>query len=90
LLTTLNNKSKVRHMDIILTTPEQYAFAKLYFTGSREFNIKMRAHALQQNYSLNEYGLTMKDKSDKEIPQLLTEKKIFEFLKYKYVTPDKR
>ena len=50
----------------------------------------MSAHALKQNYSLNEYGLTMKNKSDKEIPQLLTEKKIFEFLKYKYVSPDKR
>ena len=58
LLSKLHDTSRVRHMDIIMTRPNQFAFAQLYFTGSKAFNIKMRKHALSLGYSLNEYGLT--------------------------------
>ena len=49
-----------RHIDIIDTIPEHYPFALLYFTGSGEFNSQMRAIALKQGYSMNEYRMTHK------------------------------
>jgi len=35
-----------RRLDILYSPPEEYAFAVLYFTGSKMFNIGMRKHAL--------------------------------------------
>ena len=35
----------------------EYGAAMLYFTGSKAFNVNMRAHALEQGYSLNEHGI---------------------------------
>lgn len=36
---------------------DQYYCALLYFTGSDVFNKNMRAHALEQGFTLNEYTL---------------------------------
>jgi hypothetical protein len=36
---------------------DQFYFGVLYFTGSDEFNKKMRAHALEKGFTLNEYAL---------------------------------
>lgn len=90
LLTRLTNKSKVRHMDIIITSPTQYPFAQLYFTGSKMFNIRMRQHALQMGYTLNEYKLTNVSSDSPPAPAMYTEKDIFTFLDYPYVEPTKR
>tara|TARA_B110000914_G_scaffold225484_1_gene246337 strand:+ start:734 stop:1696 length:963 start_codon:yes stop_codon:yes gene_type:complete len=90
LLTRLEKFNIVRHMDIILTQPKQYAFAQLYFTGSKDFNIKMRAFALSKGYSMNEYGLTPVQKQEPVIPVLYTEKSIFTFLNYNYCKPSDR
>ena len=49
-----------RHLDIIETTPGEWPFAVLYFTGSGGFNIKMRRHALSMGYTMNEYSLKNK------------------------------
>ena len=43
-----------RRIDIMYTTPDQYPFAILYFTGSSEFNQKMRAEMLERGMTLNE------------------------------------
>jgi len=48
-----------RRLDILLTPPEEYGYALLYFTGSQQFNIKVRHHALTKGYSLNEHGLSI-------------------------------
>ena len=89
-----------RHMDIIDTDIDNYPFAQLYFTGSGGFNADMRAYALKQGYSLNEYCLSNKDTkvciSSDEIsakigkPNFTDEKDIFDFLGMKYVVPEKR
>ena len=81
-----------RRIDIMYTSPERFPFALLYFTGSQEFNIAMRNHALQQGYSLNEYGLkvTGSKKEDTIDHKFYTEEDVFEFLKIKYVAPKKR
>ena len=45
----------VRRLDLMLTPPEEYAYAILYFTGSDKFNVAFRNHCLSLHYSLNEH-----------------------------------
>lgn len=90
LLSRLTKRSRVRHMDIIITTPSQFPYAQLYFTGSKEFNIRMRKHALQKGYSLNEYDLTVVHAHSQSPPEMSSENDIFDFLKFKYVKPTER
>jgi DNA polymerase beta len=79
-----------RRIDIMITKPEEYPFAILYFTGSKDFNTLMRQHALDRGLSMNEYSL--KHVSDKSVVDRVfeTEKDIFEYLEYAYVEPRKR
>ena len=89
-----------RHLDIIDTKPETYAFAQLYFTGSGGFNSSMRSHALTLGYSLNEYTLSHKTtkipissaliQSKIHKTSIKTERDIFEFLDLDYVAPEER
>lgn len=83
-----------RRIDFLYTSPDEYAFAILYFTGSKIFNTVQRQRALNLGYSLNEHGLykledgEKKDKiKDINFPD---EKSIFKFLKMEYVEPEKR
>lgn len=46
-----------RRLDIRLTPHDQYYCSVLYFTGSALFNKNMRAHALENSFTLNEYSL---------------------------------
>jgi DNA polymerase/3'-5' exonuclease PolX len=52
-------KLPFRRLDILLTPPEAYGYAMLYFTGSQRFNILVRQHALTKGYSLNEHTLSV-------------------------------
>lgn len=76
-----------RRIDIMITKPQEYPFAVLYFTGSKDFNTLMRQHALDRGLSMNEYSL--KDINTKEPVNhnFETEKDIFNYLEYKYVEP---
>jgi ribA/ribD-fused uncharacterized protein len=47
-----------RRMDIMYSPPNEYPFATLYFTGSKEFNTRQRSIALSKGWSLNEHGFT--------------------------------
>ncbi len=60
-------KSSVRlltglQVDLRLVPPESFGAALLYFTGSKEHNIELRRIAIEKGMSLNEYGLTRKEK----------------------------
>ena len=79
-----------RRLDILLTPPEEYGYALLYFTGSQKFNIRVRQHALVLGYSLNEHTLSIVDKKAKPVPPLLTEEAILAFLGIQFVEPSKR
>ena len=46
---TEKDKYTPRRIDIMYSPPNEYAFAILYFTGSKEFNTAMRQHALNNN-----------------------------------------
>jgi DNA polymerase (family X) len=45
--------------DLRVVTAKEYPFALLYFTGSKEHNVEIRALAGQYGWSLNEYGFTV-------------------------------
>lgn len=77
-----------RRLDILFTTPETFPFALLYFTGSYEFNIKMREFSHKKGYKLNEYNLHPIGSNDNI--HVRDEKGIFSFLKIPYIIPKKR
>ncbi len=77
----------IYRIDIRYIKPSSYPFALLYFTGSREFNKKMRYVAKSYNYKLNEYGLY--NSLNKSI-KAKTENDIFKHLGMQYVEPQLR
>ena len=82
-----------RRVDFLYTPPEEYAFALLYFTGSKIFNTVQRHRALQLGYSLNEHGLYKMQEGKKGAKleeNFPTEQSIFSFLKMKYKEPTER
>lgn len=50
-------KHVYRHIDIFAYPHPQFPFAILHATGSRDFNIQLRKHALVLGWSLSEHGL---------------------------------
>jgi DNA ligase-1 len=79
-----------RRIDIMCTTPSEYPFAIFYFTGSSEFNQRIRKDILDRGMTLNEYSL--KDSGTKKKVEHIfkTEKDIFDYLGYEYVRPEER
>ena len=82
-----------RRVDFLYSPPEEFAFAILYFTGSKAFNTVMRQKALEQGYTLNEHGISLmenKVKGQKVDQPFENEQAIFDFLKLEYKTPVER
>lgn len=80
-----------RRLDMIYTDYSNYAFTLLYFTGSGQFNVEMRNHALSLGYSLSEYGFKKNGQFvDNKGKLFETEEDIFEFLGIKYIKPEDR
>lgn len=78
-----------RRIDILVIPNEEYIFALLYFTGDHKYNVLMRNHALKNGYTLNEKGLYDRNSMNR-IPNLVTEKCIFDYLKIVYKEPKER
>jgi DNA polymerase (family 10) len=92
-------KSSVRlksgvQADLRVVTNEQYPYALVYFTGSKEHNIVLRSRALQHGWTLNEYRLApVETKSKKEpepIPKVHQEGDLYHALGLDYVPPELR
>jgi NAD-dependent DNA ligase/DNA polymerase/3'-5' exonuclease PolX len=82
-----------RRVDFLYTSPEEFPFAILYFTGSKIFNTVMRHVALEKGYTMNEHGINKmegKKKGDKVAHTFTSEKDIFDFLDLKYKAPNER
>ena len=79
-----------RRLDLLLTPPEEYPYAILYFTGSDKFNVAMRKYALTLGYSLSEHGIKIMTAGAKEVPLLRKEEDIFAFLGLRYIPPTER
>ena len=89
----LPGKEIARRVDFLYTPPNEYAFAVLYFTGSKVFNTVMRQRALDMGYTLNEHGiykLVGGKKGARVEDAFPDEKSIFDFLKMKYKNPEER
>ncbi|UCG35055.1 MAG: DNA polymerase/3'-5' exonuclease PolX [Candidatus Omnitrophota bacterium] len=76
------------NMQVDLRVVEKNCFgsALLYFTGSKQFNIKMRQLAIKKGYKINEYGVF---KGEMRLAGK-TEEEIFSLLKMAYVAPELR
>lgn len=91
----LSNDAVARRLDFLYSPPNEYAFATLYFTGSKTFNTVMRQHALNLGYTFNEHGIYRLDNDGKK-GALVTEvafaveQDIFDFLGLEYKSPQER
>ena len=72
--------------DIRIVKSEHVPAAMMYFTGSKNLNIRMRGIAKSKGMQLNEYGI----KKDGELITFNSEKEIFEFLGMNYISPENR
>src|SRR5205814_5277077 len=88
-------------VDLRIVPDENFGAALLYFTGSKEHNVKIRGLALKQKLTLNEWGLYRLeeyDKAQKEIakpPPIApvasrSEEEIYKKLGLGYVEPELR
>lgn len=85
---------KARRIDIRYLPMESYYTALLYFTGSGNFNILMRNHAIDKGYKLSEYHLYKVHKEDGKVLEkpikINSEKHIFDIIKMEYLEPEDR
>jgi len=76
----------VRHMDVLIVPIDNLYTSIQYFTGSKEFNVKIREIAKSKGFKLNEKGLF---KNNKQI-KLKSEEDIFKKLNINYIDPKHR
>jgi DNA polymerase (family 10) len=81
-------KQKNVQVDIRLVHDYEYGAAMLYFTGSKEHNIKLRIIAKQRGYKINEYGIFDAVTNKRLAGE--TEEEMYQFLKLKYIPPEQR
>lgn len=81
--------NSIRRLDIRYVDIESFFPAYLYFTGSYEFNERMRGIAKRQGYKLNEYGLYKLDVNDSKerLIKIYSEKDVFDILGMNYLEP---
>ncbi|MEM8781470.1 MAG: DNA polymerase/3'-5' exonuclease PolX [Planctomycetota bacterium] len=84
----MGNEFKGMQADLRVVTPESFGAALMYFTGSKEHNVKMRERAIARGMSLNEYGLTKDDKAT--VVAANREEDVFAALDLAWVPPELR
>jgi len=84
----LNKNSPLRRLDIRFMPQESYFTAVLYFTGSGDFNRRMRSVAISMGYKLNEYAL-INEETGKAI-KINSEMDVFDHLNMEYIMPKDR
>ena len=67
---------------------DQWGAATLYFTGSKDHNIRLRQLAIEKGWSLNEYALSVAD--TEEVVASKTEEEIYTALGLPYILPTLR
>ena len=78
-----------RRLDLLVTPPEEFPLAVLYFTGSDTFNVAMRSHALTRGFTLNEHALTHVA-TGKAVVGIKSERDIFTAIKVQWREPHER
>lgn len=77
-----------RQVDLRVQSPDKYGAMLQYFTGSKNHNIKLRALALEQGKSLNEYGI--KDVKTGKTHFYPTEEDFYKAIKLPWIPPEMR
>jgi DNA polymerase (family X) len=72
--------------DLRIVTTEEFPYALMYFTGSKEHNVKLRGIAKKKGLKLNEYGLFDGEK----LIAVKSEDEIYRVLGLAYVVPELR
>ncbi len=77
-------------VDLRVVAEKSFGAALIYFTGSKNFNIKLRRMALKKDLKINEYGVfSAKGKSERYLAGK-TEEEIFKLLGLVYIVPELR
>lgn len=76
--------------DLRAVSNEQFPFAQQYFTGSKEHNVAVRSRAREHGLSLNEYGFTLIEGKQAELPAVNLERDIYSALGLDYIEPELR
>lgn len=79
-----------RRIDLRCLPSDQFHFGTLYFTGSRESNVRLRKEALRRGLKLSEYGLTRIGSGEGVLDQVTSESDIFQALGFNYIEPRER
>jgi DNA polymerase (family 10) len=75
-------------IDVRVVEPEQLGAARLYFTGSKAHNIKLRQLAIERGWILNEYALS--NAKTGEVIARETEEQIYQALGLPWIPPPLR
>lgn len=84
-------------VDLKVVPAESWGAAMMYFTGSKEHNVRLRERSLKMGYTLNEYGL-FPDDEEKEPPHKRgvkavagkTEEEVYAKLGVRWIPPELR
>jgi len=76
-------------LDIEFVPEESFGTALLYFTGSKNFNVVMRAEAKRKGFLLNEHGI-YSIRTGQKVSEAPTELEIFQIIGMNYVPPERR
>lgn len=74
--------------DLRVVEEDSFGAALQYFTGSKEHNVRLRQHAIDKGYKLNEYGLFDKDTDHKVAGR--SEEEIYGTLGMSWIPPELR
>jgi DNA polymerase (family 10) len=88
-------------VDLRIVPVENFGAALLYFTGSKDHNVKLRGRALDRGLTLNEWGLYKLDEYDKAAKKIAeapaakavasrTEAEVYEKLELTFIEPEMR
>lgn len=76
--------------DLRVVDEAAFGAALLYFTGSKEHNVRLRERAIAKGLRLNEYGLFSADDLDGEPIACATEEEIYAKLDLPFIPPELR
>jgi DNA polymerase (family X) len=93
-----NDSNSAVQVDLRIVAESSWGAALMYFTGSKEHNVRLRERAIKMGMTLNEYGLFVDDGAEKSSPQsrgvepvaCATEEEIYEALKLPLIPPTMR
>lgn len=90
-LVTGETKTSVRmksgiEADLRVVSKEEFPYALMYFTGSKEHNVRLRGIAKKKGWKLNEYGIFDGD----DLVTCKSEEEIYHALGLSYIPPELR